>query len=107
MHFRSRDKNLVPAREHTELRLIYALGNMHHKEALIVMGKSMAARHRVQAYDLSKKSAMKWFAPLERDGNQEQVDLKAGSVLNPFTCKAQTPLGPLITRLHIHVLRIQ
>jgi hypothetical protein len=39
---------------HIELRLIYALENMHDKEALIVMGKVWQQGDDVQAYDLSK-----------------------------------------------------
>ncbi|MGE5601390.1 MAG: universal stress protein, partial [Clostridia bacterium] len=63
--------------EHAQLSLVYAIGDMHDKEVLVAIGTKYGSKAIVRkAYELSKKSAMKWLAPIEDMATKKGINVK-------------------------------
>lgn len=63
--------------EHAQLSLVYAIGDMHDKEVLAAIGTKYGSRAIVRrAYELSKKYAMKWLAPIEDMATKKGINVK-------------------------------
>lgn len=70
--------------EHAELAIVYAVGDIRDKEVIVELGTkygSKAVLRRV--YENSKKSAMEWMAPLERQASKKGIKASMQVIFEP------------------------